>query len=278
MSRLNTSLGLTTFGRRHVVGTRAEGSAMTEAQQRANELIARANDLHAQGRHDKAVPLYLEAAGLFPPYASFGLVAADSLQEAGKLRGAADAYRAVVEAVPDHDQAWRGLGVVLHELGDHDGGRHAILQAQAIVSGLDPETERSLIRRYLDAGDMIERAEVAAVLASSLNDRVPGILYDFLKRASRQRASLDSSYWGAVATVLVRFGMADFVHWYSDGTAPDVDRIRGDVEKFLAANPYAPTDVADLWPVYGSPPPYRTRPAARSGLLGRLNVSSRRSA
>lgn len=79
------------------------------AQQKANALIERGNELHNSGDKLSAAPYYREAAELFEPYASFMLVAADSYLEGGKYRDAAAAYRHVVAAHPDHDQAIAGL-------------------------------------------------------------------------------------------------------------------------------------------------------------------------
>ena len=52
-------------------------------QERANALIEQANALHNGGDPVAAAPLYVEAAGLFAPYASFALVAGDSYRAAG---------------------------------------------------------------------------------------------------------------------------------------------------------------------------------------------------
>jgi len=79
------------------------------AQQKANDLIERGNELHNSGDKLSAAPYYREAAELFEPYASFMLVAADSYLAGGKYRDAAAAYRHVVAAHPDHDQAVAGL-------------------------------------------------------------------------------------------------------------------------------------------------------------------------
>ena len=78
-------------------------------QQKANALIERGNELHNSGDKLSAAPYYREAAELFPPYASFMLVAADSYLAGGKYRDAAAAYRHVIAAHPDHDQAIGGL-------------------------------------------------------------------------------------------------------------------------------------------------------------------------
>ena len=86
-------------------------------QTRANELIEKANALHAAGRGVAAVPLYQEAADLFAPYASFKLVAADILMEYDQYEDAAKAYQGVLDRHPDHDQAGDGLKTANKKLG-----------------------------------------------------------------------------------------------------------------------------------------------------------------
>ncbi len=88
-----------------------------EQQTKANELIEKANALHAAGRGIAAVPLYQEAAGLFAPYASFNLVAADILMEFDQYEEAAKAYQGVLDEHPDHDQARAGLKAANKKLG-----------------------------------------------------------------------------------------------------------------------------------------------------------------
>jgi hypothetical protein len=91
-------------------------------QTRANELIEKANALHAVGRGIAAVPLYQEAAGMFAPYASFNLVAADILMEFDQYAEAAAAYQGVLDEHPDHDQARDGLKAANKKLGKKEKG------------------------------------------------------------------------------------------------------------------------------------------------------------
>ena len=95
---------------------RADDSDM-DAQTQANQLIEKANALHAAGRGVAAVPLYREAAELFEPYASFNLVAADILMEYDQYEDAAVAYQGVLDEHPDHDQARDGLAAANKKLG-----------------------------------------------------------------------------------------------------------------------------------------------------------------
>ena len=69
-----------------------------DAKQRADRLIADANALAADGKDGEAARLYVEAARVFDPYASFALVAADTFYGTRRFEDAATAYRIVVEA------------------------------------------------------------------------------------------------------------------------------------------------------------------------------------
>lgn len=94
-------------------------------QERANELVARANELHNSGQRLEAAPLYVEAAEAFPPYASFALVAGDTFADTGHPDDAVKAYRVCLAGEPDHEQAWLGLGQQLLRVGDEAGAREA---------------------------------------------------------------------------------------------------------------------------------------------------------
>ena len=111
-------------------------------QERANELIEKANSYHSEGNKAAAVPLYQEAMELFPGYGMFNLVVGDSLRELGRPAEAADAYRALVELEPEHDQAWQSLGEVAHELGDEKAAKLALTKAEALRTefGIAPPT------------------------------------------------------------------------------------------------------------------------------------------
>lgn len=88
-----------------------------DPQTRANELIEKANVLQAAGRGVAAAPLYQEAAALFAPYASFNLVAADTLMKYEQWEAAAEAYQGVVDEHSDHDQARAGVALANKMLG-----------------------------------------------------------------------------------------------------------------------------------------------------------------
>ena len=93
-----------------------------DAQTQANELIEKANELQNAGRGVAAAPLYLEAADLFPAYASFKLVAADTLLKYEQWEDAAAAYQGVLDEHPDHDQAQHGLKTANKKLGKREKG------------------------------------------------------------------------------------------------------------------------------------------------------------
>lgn len=104
-------------------------------QDRASEIIGRANALQNDGKGLEAAPLYVEAAQLFAPYASFALVAGDSFREAKQDAEAIVAYQICIKAVPDHDQAWLGLGEVLLRSGRKDDAKAAYKKAGVKMPG-----------------------------------------------------------------------------------------------------------------------------------------------
>jgi tetratricopeptide (TPR) repeat protein len=86
---------------------------MKTQQERANELIARGNDLRARGKLELACDAYREAIRLVPAYGSLAIVLGDMLFELQRYPAAADAYRTALEFMPGHDQAWTSLGKCL---------------------------------------------------------------------------------------------------------------------------------------------------------------------
>ena len=93
-----------------------------DPQARANELIEKANEMQNAGRGVAAAPLYIEAAELFAPYASFKLVAADTLMKYDQWEQAAATYQGVLDEHPDHDQARDGLKAANKKLGKKEKG------------------------------------------------------------------------------------------------------------------------------------------------------------
>lgn len=120
-----------------------------DAQGRANELIERANALHNAGQKLEAAPLYVQGAELFPAYASFALVAGDTFREAGRHSDAVGAYEACLAGVPDHDQAWLGMGVSLLALGRREEAREAYGHAGKPFPG---DAKPGLLKRWFGLG------------------------------------------------------------------------------------------------------------------------------
>jgi tetratricopeptide (TPR) repeat protein len=118
-------------------------------QERANALVEQANALHNGGDKLQAAPLYVQAAGLFAPYASFALVAGDSFSEAGRDDEAIEAYRVCLAAHDDHDQAWAGLAQALHRSGRADEAREAFARAGLPVPGA---AKPGLLKRWFGIG------------------------------------------------------------------------------------------------------------------------------
>lgn len=225
-----------------------------DTQSRANELIEDANAYLAAGRVHNALPLYREAAGLFPHYASFELVAADKLYELGRREEAADSYRRVVDGVPEHEQAWQSLALVLYELGRVDEADQAMMRFNSLEASLKHEDAAAeLVQRYHAAADLDDRAMLAGQLLHSLDEGAAEALHDFLRRSRKSRPGSGRDYAGLHASILVRFGMADFVYWYSDGPVPDRELIASDIEKYLRTHRRPPAPERQL-PIAGSPP------------------------
>lgn len=83
---------------------------MKSFQEQANDLVQRGNAAKAQGRNQEAIAAYREAIERVPAYASLNLVVGDMLFENGEHAEAAEAFQAVVDFDPGHDQGWASLG------------------------------------------------------------------------------------------------------------------------------------------------------------------------
>jgi tetratricopeptide (TPR) repeat protein len=234
----------------------------------ADAVIAEANLLHTAGNLSAAAPLYMKAAEGFVSYASFALIAGDSYWSTGDLVAAAAAYRHTIAAVPQHEDAWQNLGTVLMALGDIDDGRHALVRAQAIGAKFDEGEVDTAIDRYWMSHEPLDRATIVNRIASSDEPRVSPVLHDHLERARRYGTAIgELTHWASVATALVRFGVADFLDWYSDGHAPNRAWVLTDVENYLATHEHPPSVV---WPVHFTPQPYHSLPQPRPSLWQRL--------
>lgn len=229
------------------------------SQERANAQIAEANRLQAAGELEASIPLYRDAIRLFAPYASFGLVVGDSLRRLGRPVEAVIEYEQVVAAHPDHDQAWHSLGEVLYELGWIEDAKRAMLAAQAVEANRPYTTDASELVAALTAADGLEaKSEVVFDLVYTTDPNGIAALHGFMVEVAGEAdlSSYGVDLWGALANTLVRFGMAEFTDWYSDGPHPDRDAIEADLRRYVTANPDGPTT---LEPVYHTPPPRRPR-------------------
>ena len=234
----------------------------------ADALIAEANRLHAEGDLSAAAPLYMKAAEGFAPYASFALVAGDSYWSIGDLLAAAASYRHTITAVPEHENAWQNLGDVLMLLGAADDGRQALVKAQAIDAGFVEGEVDAAIDRYWMSHEPLDRAAIVNRIATSDEPRVSPVLHDHLERSLHYGTTTgDLGHWSSIATALVRFGVADFLDWYSDGPAPNRTWVLQDVEKYLATHERPP---AVVWPVHFTPQPYHSIRRTKPSLWQRL--------
>lgn len=222
-------------------------------QKTANALIERGNHALASGELDEAIGLYRAAIDRNPAYVSFELVIGDALHDAGRLTEAIDAYRSTVDAIPEHDQAWERLAECLYRVGRRAEGDQATRRLEELRSALRPDDADDLIERLRNATDINRRATVICELAYSLDERASQPLHEWLGEVYHDRRTgrhgSGNTFWSAVAFVLVRFGMADFVDWYTDGPAPSEQWLMEDVEKYLRKYRTAPPPVDRQQPI-----------------------------
>jgi len=92
---------------------------MKTNQSRAHTLITQADDLRERGKLDEAIATYREVIRLVPAFGTLNLVVGDMLFKLQRPAEAADAYRTVLDIVPEHDQAWSSLGQCQLMLGQY---------------------------------------------------------------------------------------------------------------------------------------------------------------
>lgn len=230
---------------------------MDDAQANANALVADANDALGGGDIDVAAQLYRDAIELFPSYASIELVVGDSYFAAERFSDALEAYKATVNAVPEHDQAWERMAETLHRLGRHDEGASAMSRYQELRSGLKAGDATELIEQLRATADINDRAKLICDLAYSLDPAVPQILHAFIGEVAHDRKTgrhgSGNTFWAAVASIMVRFGMADFMDWYTDGPAPSETWLTEDVDKYLKKHRHPPP-IDQHQPIHFTPP------------------------
>ena len=93
---------------------------MKTNQARAHALITQADDLRERGKLDEAIAAYREAIRLVPAFGTLNLVVGDMLFKLQHPAEAADAYRAVLDIAPEHNQAWSSLGQCQLLLGHYE--------------------------------------------------------------------------------------------------------------------------------------------------------------
>lgn len=227
-------------------------------QAAANVLVEEANAALAAGELDEAIGLYRAAIERFPAYASFELVIGDALYDAGRLTDAIAAYRATVDAVPEHDQAWERLADCLFRVGRRDEADQANRRHQELRAALQTGEADQRIEQYRSETDINRRAKIVCDLAYSLDEGVSRLLHEWLGEVYHDRRTgrhgSGNTFWSAVAFSLVRFGMADFVDWYTDGPAPSEQWLMEDVEKYLRKYSTSPPAADRQQPIHFTPP------------------------
>ncbi|MEM6502061.1 MAG: hypothetical protein AAF685_09515 [Cyanobacteria bacterium P01_C01_bin.89] len=101
-------------------------TTVDETQQRANDLIAKANALWANAQWDgsamhhkqaeqlyDAAMYYEQAAQLYKPHRAFYLAAGDCYLKVGSYGAAERSFRLLVDFSPSHDEGWWKLGQAL---------------------------------------------------------------------------------------------------------------------------------------------------------------------
>ncbi len=114
---------------------------LSPEQQHANQLIAQANQCYAAENYLEAIQLYREGIAAYPTpsYRTFNLVIGEMLAKLKKWDEAIAAYQQVIEASPDHDQAWQSLAECYMIKGDHPQALDAAVKAIEI----NPDDYRS---------------------------------------------------------------------------------------------------------------------------------------
>ncbi len=96
---------------------------ITPTQQQANTLIQQANQLVTHSETEQAIELYREAMALQPDspiYGAYNFPVGDMLMKLQRFTEAATAYQKAIAFVPEHAQAWCGLGQAQLMLGRYE--------------------------------------------------------------------------------------------------------------------------------------------------------------
>ena len=215
-----------------------------ESQERANQLVAEANELMERGDKATAARKYVAAAELFPPYASFQLVAGDAYAESGRDADAVRAYRATVAAHPDHDHAWQSLGLALLRLGRMREATEALRTASELGAGIIEMDGDTLIAAYWGAVELEARAPLVVALAESADHpKASDVFEHYLRLGRGARVNPGLRVWEAQAYALTGLGVASDVEVYWDWRSPNEGAIAEDRLRYLekAAEPSVAT-------------------------------------
>jgi tetratricopeptide (TPR) repeat protein len=93
---------------------------MKTNQARAHALITQADDLRQRGKLEEAISAYREAIRLVPAFRTLNLVVGDMLLKLQRPAEAAEAFRAILDAFPEHEGAWSRLGQCQLLLGHYE--------------------------------------------------------------------------------------------------------------------------------------------------------------
>ena len=122
-------------------------------------------------RPEDALAAAGRAAELRPGYAPIHLLAAELLEEAGRVEAAMDRYRRALETAPDSALAELGIGRLLLRRGELEAARERLERAAALAPRAGP-VRAALAQLHTRQGDA-EAARRAAGAARELPDVVP---------------------------------------------------------------------------------------------------------
>lgn len=144
-------------------------TTMDETQQRANDLIAKANALWANSQWDgnamhhkraeqlyDAAMYYEQAAQLYKPYRTFYLVAGDCYLDVSSYDAAEKSFRLLVDFSPDHDQGWWKLGqAILSQNRASDAEPHFDRSIELGATDVEPYYYGAMVKSLLGKTDAV---------------------------------------------------------------------------------------------------------------------------
>jgi tetratricopeptide (TPR) repeat protein len=107
---------------------------LTATEQQAYDLIKQANQL-AAAEPEQAVHLYQAAMALLPDspiVGAYNLPVGDMLYRLQRYSEAAAAYQQAIDFVPEHAQAWCGLGQCQLRQGRYEDALHSCAQSRTL--------------------------------------------------------------------------------------------------------------------------------------------------